>query len=533
MSASLTPPAITGEDIANDGAVTLTDKWWAENNTGAGSTKGQSFATGSQNVLLKAITYQIASNQKAEPTKTYGIRIGTFSGTTFTEIRTGTFVSASDTGTRPLVADSDGDKVGDWYEVAAADTDPNDPADKPNIPYPLPKADSTPPSTSKKVKVYILSGQSNMVGFGRVYGDEPGTLETMTGAEFKFTNLVDDVGGWVVRNDVTYRGVITDIGAGPLKPDVAGTSYGPELGFGSVMGWYHDEPVLLIKSSQGNRSLSWDCLPPGSPRFDDAGYTYAGYGDSPNRWAIGDGPTPYGWYAGKQYDDFFLDEDDMGMTHWVDATAYPQNCQIRHNGVVYISKSAHTSSPDSEPGAGAQSATYWNVYSVFSVTDILDNFATEYPQWAAQGFEIAGYVWWQGHKDQGEPHASRYEQNMVRFIKQLRAYYEDRYPDNTSPNAPFVLATIAFGGWDLAGAGLTVANGQLAVSGETGNYPEFAGNVKTMEARGYWRDFGPSNQGHHYNHNAETYMLAGDALGRGVVELLEGTLPGGTVLIMR
>ena len=44
---------------------------------------------------------------------------------------------------------------------------------------------------------------------------------------------------------------------------MAANSFGPELGFGHVMGWYHDEPVLLIKSSIGNRSLSWDCLPPG------------------------------------------------------------------------------------------------------------------------------------------------------------------------------------------------------------------------------------------------------------------------------
>jgi len=849
MSTSPAPPAVTGEDIANYGTVTGTDKWWAENNTGAGSAKGQTFAVGSVNVLLKAITYQVTSSQKAEPTKTYVVRVGTFAGTTFTEIhsetftqaflwnggeymtwtldspvplsantayaidigmtsstsgwrtgipyinmtaneyagglrytsgqngagdsemhtdanrdrifhldlehpmspspesganvpagnvdltwsnlaanvgsdvwvdvwygtnaaaltqvvtqglnrtsvtvyapgagtyywrvdsylegaptgtplegtlfhfvvtdsdgdgfpdeyelahtdppsptalnpgddlekggtgdgltnmqeyqlgtdpndpdsdgdgledgpevagadarpptdptdddtdddgledgvesntgawvdasdtgtdptaadsdrdglgdgvetRTGNFVSAADTGTDPLGTDSDGDGAGDWYEVAASETDPTDATDNPNIPYPLPKADSTPPSSRKKVKVYILSGQSNMVGFGRRDGDGQGTLETMTGKEHKFTNLVDGAGGWIVRDDVHYRGVISAVGNGPLAPQFGanGSSFGPEYGFGHVMGWYHDEPVLLIKTSIGNRSISWDCLPPGSERFDYDGNTYAGYGDSPNSWPIGGEPTPYVWYAGKQYDDYFLDEDDMGMTNWVTGTAYPKDCQVQHNGVPYISEAEHTAGAASEPGVGAESGTYWKAYAIDNVTDILDNFASEYPQWAGQGFEIAGYVWWQGHKDQGEPHASRYEQNMVRFIKELRAYYEDRYPDHTVPDAPFVLATIAFGGWGLSGAGLTVANGQLAVSGETGNYPEFAGNVKTMEARSYWRDFGPSGQGHHYLHNAETYMLTGDALGRGMVELLESAGPGGTVLIVR
>jgi len=364
-----------------------------------------------------------------------------------------------------------------------------------------------------------------MVGFGRVGGTELGTLNTITNVENKFLNLVDEVGAWTVRNDVMYRGVISAIGDGPLTPGFGAnsSSFGPELGFGHVMGYYHDEPVLLIKTSIGNRSIGWDCLPPGSVSYVYNDINYAGYGDYGN-WPVGDDPpTTGGWYAGKQYDDFFLDEADMGPKDWVDANFYTVGCQVRNGGIVYNCKVEHTSSATSEPGIGGESSTYWDVHSVFNVTDILDNFASEYPQYATQGFEIAGFVWWQGHKDQGEPYASRYEFNMVNFIKKLRQYYENRYPDNIDPNAPFVLATIAFGGWDLSGAGLTVANGQLAVSGETGNYPEFAGNVKTMEARGYWRDYGPSTQGYHYNHNAETYMLVSDALGRAMVELLSTT----------
>jgi alpha-galactosidase len=403
------------------------------------------------------------------------------------ETGTGVFVDENDTGTDPTVLDSDSDSAEDWYEVAAAYTDPTDPGDSPVIPYPLPDPDGST-GNSNPVKVYIMSGQSNMVGFGRVGGTELGTLNTITNVENKFPNLVDEVGAWTVRNDVKYRGVISAIGDDVLMPGFGAnsSSFGPELGFGHVMGYHHDEPVLLIKTSIGNRSLGWDCLPPGSPRFDYNGYTYAGYGDGTGSWPIGeepDPPVPGEWYAGKQYDEYFMDEAD-----WAPAAGSP----------------------------------------VFNVTDILDNFASEYPEYATQGFEIAGFVWWQGHKDQGEPYASRYEFNMVNFIKKLRQYYENRYPANIDPNAPFVLATIAFGGWDLSGAGLIVANAQLAVSGETGNYPEFAGNVKTMEARGYWRDFGPSTQGYHYNHNAETYMLVGDALGRAMVELISGGPPPDT-----
>jgi hypothetical protein len=85
VSASATAPAVNGLDIANLGVpVTMTDKWWNDNKA-SGATRGQTFTTGATPVLLKAVTYQTSS--KAEPTKTYVIRVGTFSGSTFTQLR--------------------------------------------------------------------------------------------------------------------------------------------------------------------------------------------------------------------------------------------------------------------------------------------------------------------------------------------------------------------------------------------------------------------------------------------------------------
>ena len=67
-----------------------------------------------------------------------------------------------------------------------------------------------------------------------------------------------------------------------------------------------------------------------------------------------------------------------------------------------------------------------------------------------------------------------------------------------------------------------VAEAQLAVSGEKGKYPEFKGNVKTIESRGFWREkeISPSKQDYHYNWNAETYMEVSNALGKAMVELI-------------
>jgi hypothetical protein len=191
---------------------------------------------------------------------------------------------------------------------------------------------------------------------------------------------------------------------------------------------------------------------------------------------------------------------------------------VIRNGQIYICKLSHTSSAASEPGLGAQWTTYWNAYSITNVVDVLDGFAAQYPQWASRGFEIAGFVWWQGHKDQGQPSATRYQSGMLNLISSLRTYYGNRYPGKIAANAPFVLGTIGFGGWTLAGDGLQVANAQLAV-----NNP--ANKVKTIETRSFWRELSesPGSQGHHYNNNAETYMLTGEALGRAMIDLQAAT----------
>ena len=437
-------------------------------------------------------------------------------------------------GTDPLDSDTDGDGVGDWYEIYAAFTDPLAPNDTPVVPYPLPAPEpGDTGSSDKPVKVYILSGQSNMVGFGTRNGTDPGTLQTMVLQENKFPNLRDG-SGWVTREDVRYRGIVAASGNDFLKPEFGNTSgrFGPEYGFGHIMGWYHDEPVLIIKASQGNRGLGWDILPPGSEQFTIGDTVYAGYGDSPSSWSIdNESPNPGPWYGGYTFDKFFKDEADMGpnITWEVGKHYHRDGLHVKHNDAVYQTRMGHTAAEESEPGVGADWQDYWTVYNRFNVVDVLDHFATEYPQWADQGFEIAGFAWWQGHWDQGNArNAERYEERLVRLIESLRGYYENRYPDNIVSNAPFVVATIGFDGWEMDGHTLTVAEAQLAVDGETGNYPQFEGNVRTVETRSYWRtsaESPPGAAGYHYHHNAETFLLTGDAIGRAMIEMQDDTTP--------
>ena len=482
--------ADTDGDGLSDGAETNTGAWASASNTGTNPAKAD--------------------------TDNDGLRDGV-------ETNTGTLVDRFNAGTNPFLADTDNDGAGDYYEVTAAFTNPFSATDKPNIPYPLPDPDSSTGATNKRVKVYILSGQSNMVGIGYVKGGA-GSLDTTTKIDNRFPNLVNASNNYTSRQDVLYRGVISATATGPLTAGMGAdsTRVGPELGFGHVMGWYHDEPVLIIKASQGNRGIGWDILPPGSERFTSGDSTYAAYGESPKSWLTSGGsPSPSSWYAGKQYDDFFLAESDLGALPWANAVAYPSGCAVMNGGVAYISKSAHTSTAASEPGIGASWTTFWSLYAVTNVTDILDNFATLYPQFATQGFEIAGYGWFQGHWDsQSSVYASRYEVNMARLIRQVRSYYAGRYPGKATAQTPFAISAIGFDGQNISGNYRTVMNAQFAMN-DTVKYPDFAGNVRTTDARGYWRTTAesPGVQGYHYNNNAETYLLVGDAMGRAMLDL--------------
>jgi len=323
----------------------------------------------------------------------------------------------------------------------------------------LSKPDGKPADMAKPVKVFIMMGQSNMLGFGKVAPEtQKGTLEYFCKTEKKYPFLVDAAGKWTARNDVRYVFVMPGKGGGMQLNNndwltVKG-NIGPEIGFGYVIGQALDEPVLLLKSCIGNRGLGWDLLPPGSERYEVDGKIYAGYKDSPNSWDKGTEPKPIAWYAGKQYDD-----------------------------------------------------------DVANAKKVLSELGKYYP--GAEKYEVAGFVFWQGHKDQGEPYASRYEQNLVRFIKSLRKDFD-------APNAMFVIAT-GCGNPGTSGGGLKVAEAQLAVSGEKGKYPEFKDNVKTIDSRPFWpsETDSPSKAGYHYCHNAGTYMEVGLSLGQAMEELLK------------
>ena len=73
---------------------------------------------------------------------------------------------------------------------------------------------------------------------------------------------------------------------------------------------------------------------------------------------------------------------------------------------------------------------------VEGVRKTLDNIAKIVPGYKGQGYEIAGFVWFQGHKDSGtEQSISEYEKHLVNLINDVRKVFK-------TPKLPAVVATI-------------------------------------------------------------------------------------------
>lgn len=334
------------------------------------------------------------------------------------------------------------------------------------------------------VKVFIMMGQSNMLGEGRKDGPKESLASVVKAGKYPY--LWDEAtGNWSVSKNV--RNVFVMASGGPTSattlfnnefmtgaettptgpPGVSPRnkdSIGPELGIGFALGNYTADPVMCLKSCIGGRALGWDLLPPTQKSFDYTDpttsdvYTYAGYHQSPNKWKKGTTPKPIGWEAGIQYDG-----------------------------------------------------------DVFRAAEVLKNLTDYYP--GASSYEVAGFFWWQGSKDAYDMAlAEHYEENLVALIKALRLLFK-------SPNAKFVAATLGQTlNNDTTSTDGVILHAQEAVDG-TGQYgavkyPEFKGNVATVYSH-------PLSQGStsddHYGGNPVTYMDIGQAMGEAMVGLLKGS----------
>lgn len=321
------------------------------------------------------------------------------------------------------------------------------------------------------LKVFILSGQSNMTGRGALGElDKPAEEQQATLAKFikqsknldKYKFLYDgpikNDRGWTLRDDVFISlgewprrkegedGFSPWAKHGQFGPNYGGrrnNGFGPELAIGHLLGDHYDETVVLIKIAYGGNSLTGNFRPPSS-----------------------------GATLGDKYTKV--------------------------------------------------------VETVNTALNNLDQIVPGYTK--EQGYEIVGLFWNQGLSDVLPPAIDEYQDNLVNLINDWRKAFNAPemlvsigVTGNWGRDFTELKENEKISDEDrqaYIGGMKKLAQAQLAVP----KMKAFQGNVITAETRDFWRprpEHGGRGTETHWMANGESYWLIGEAMGEAMLELID------------
>ena len=291
------------------------------------------------------------------------------------------------------------------------------------------------------MKVFILAGQSNMEGHAKVetfdyIGDDLATaplLDQMRSADGK-PAVCDNA--WISyftgsgENNGEGFGKLTAGYGSRSNPAKEGGKIGPEFTFGLTMDAAFDEPVLIIKTAWGGKSLHTDFRPPGAGPF------------------------------------VFTESQLADMAKRGKDVAEAKAKKAKETGMYYRLMVEHVKKVLADPK---------RVCPAYN---------------PAQGYEIAGFVWLQGWNDMVDrgvyPELSKgstgnrfdkYSEWMAQFIRDVRK-------DFNAPKMPFVIGVM---GVDGAKAGKDILAFREAMTAPA-LLPEFRGNVTAVPAAPFWSE---------------------------------------------
>jgi hypothetical protein len=190
---------------------------------------------------------------------------------------------------------------------------------------------------------------------------------------------------------------------------------GPELGFGTIVGDRYPEQVLLIKTAWGGRSLYRDFRSP--------------------------------------------------------SAGLPAKAVLEK---MLADQQKRTSDATMEDVKKLFGASYREM--LHDVKDTLANLKKYFPDYAGQGYELAGFVWFQGWNDMINPdYTAEYTTNLTHFIRDVRR-------DLKAPKLPFVIGQMGVDGTKTNPGLKKFKDAQAAVM----QVAAFKGNVALVKTDVFW-----------------------------------------------
>jgi alpha-galactosidase len=293
---------------------------------------------------------------------------------------------------------------------------------------------------TKPLKVFILAGQSNMEGHAEIrtfdyIGRDPLTaplLKEMRNPDGT-PRVCDKV--WMSYLTGPYDGSANGEGLGKLtagfgergnQPTKIGRKIGPEFTFGIYMEKELKEPILIIKTAWGGRSLNTEFRPPSAGQ-----YTLPK--EVQDRWD----KHPQGAHGIPKMEDRKKWQEDKDAA----------------SGVFYRMMIEHVQRVLADP----------------------KRVCPEYDQKA--GFELAGFVWLQGFNDlvDGQTYPNG---NYEEYSRLLSHFIRDVRKDLSAPKMPFVIGVLGVDGEKNV-------NFRRAMAAPA-DMPEFKGNVIAVDTAPFW-----------------------------------------------
>lgn len=279
----------------------------------------------------------------------------------------------------------------------------------------------------KPLKVFILAGQSNMEGHAQIrtfdyMARDPKTapiLEEMRNADGT-PRVCEKVWiSYLTGDGDEYSGKLTaGYGAKGREPKI-----GPEFTFGIYMQKLLDQPIMIIKTAWGGKSLHTDFRPPSAGPYE----------------------------LNQQQVDQFT-KRGMDLDEW-------KADKAKATGHYYRLMTDH-------------------------VKKVLKDVKKVYPDYdPKQGYELAGFVWFQGWNDMcdGGTYPDRNKPGGYDLYSELLAHFiRDVRKDLSAPKLPFIIGVMGVGGVQEEPNYFRLAMAAPAA------LPEFEGNVAAVQTEPFW-----------------------------------------------